>query len=261
MSAAESDAKTNDSRPDTATAKPPFQFTLLRLFLWVTMAAVVCSLLAWAMTAVRSANEAAAAPRCASRLQSIVNELKRSASFRGHFPAAGTIGTTGELACSWRLDVLANVVPDTVRKSGYRFDEPWNSPHNGRWTINRNPRMFCCPKDDRSSPTYTSYVAVVGPDTMWPGAKPGPPTQTVDLDTLLIVELPDSDIVWAEPRDVTVGELWKVIQREAMKRRPHHPDGLHYATVGGEVRTLPYDITEAELRELVRAKPRQPEVE
>jgi hypothetical protein len=55
----------------------------------------------------------------------------------------------------------------------------------------------------------TSYVAVVGPTTMWP-----PRSYIRDADildglsgTIMLVEIAGSDIEWLEPRDLPISQL------------------------------------------------------
>ena len=64
-----------------------------------------------------------------------------------------------------------------------------------------------------SSPV-TAFVAVVGPDTL---IRPGTPIRRRDVtdglsNTAFLLELRQSNIGWAEPRDVSMEEAIKLIQ-------------------------------------------------
>ena len=75
--------------------------------------------------------------------------------------------------------------------------------------IEPTPEEFCSPFSS-GAPGTTSFVAVVGPSTIWPGA------QTITSDditdgawqTIFIVEIADSDIAWTEPRDLPIDRVF-----------------------------------------------------
>ncbi len=82
----------------------------------------------------------------------------------------------------------------------YKFNEPWDSPTNERfWTTYGD---YSCPGYVESS-NITNYVAVVG-GSLWSKKGGLPPASG---RSLLIVELVESDIVWAKPVDMTLAEL------------------------------------------------------
>lgn len=55
----------------------------------------------------------------------------------------------------------------------------------------------------------TSYVAVVGPGTAWPGTGYSSMSDLKDgaSNTVMVVEIANSDIHWMEPRDLPIEEL------------------------------------------------------
>ena len=55
----------------------------------------------------------------------------------------------------------------------------------------------------------TSYVAVVGPGTAWPGTGYASMKDLKDgvSNTIMVVEIANSDIHWMEPRDFPIEEL------------------------------------------------------
>ena len=69
---------------------------------------------------------------------------------------------------------------------------------------------FNCPDDPQNAgnrcPNLTSYLAVVGPHTAWSGATPRKLSDFKNPSkTILLVEVANSGIHWAEPRDLYVG--------------------------------------------------------
>ncbi len=53
--------------------------------------------------------------------------------------------------------------------NAYSMAEPWDGPNN-RKLLDQRPNVYDCPSRV-CGPTLTSYVAIVGPETAFPGAK------------------------------------------------------------------------------------------
>ena len=110
--------------------------------------------------------------------------------------------------------------------------------------------MFHCPSSGRKSENpLTDYVAVVGPDTLWPGKVPG------DLKKhpkgILVVEWPNSNIHWAEPRDITVEEFLDWFRKKPSEQNSLHPGGLLYIDAQGNVGELRNDTDPETVRKLL----------
>ena len=70
--------------------------------------------------------------------------------------------------------------------------------------------MLRCPNDSGAS-TSTSYVAVVGPETIWPGVE----RRRFDIKdgvsrTISVVEVASSGIHWMEPRDLEFDDIGRM---------------------------------------------------
>jgi hypothetical protein len=109
---------------------------------------------------------------------------------------------------SWRVHLLPALGHDALYRK-FHLDEPWDSPHN-LTLLTEMPDVYRCPTDQHArGAIYTSYVAVVGPETAWP------PDGGLTFDgfvdgrssTVLLVECPQSNIVWTEPRDLSLADL------------------------------------------------------
>lgn len=84
----------------------------------------------------------------------------------------------------------------------YRFDEPWNGPNNSKLSSEFS-KQFRRPEDNRPGKSTTSFVAVVGPETPFPGASSVRREDVSDgTETIMFVEINDSNINWLEPRDL-----------------------------------------------------------
>lgn len=72
---------------------------------------------------------------------------------------------------------------------------------------------YRCPDDFPLSDRNTSYVAIQGTDTLWPPNRQLSADSITDgaSNTLLFTEMHDSNIAWAEPRDLDADSMdWRV---------------------------------------------------
>lgn len=117
------------------------------------------------------------------------------------FPPAHIDDADGRPMHSWRVLLLPFLEQENLYKQ-YRFDEPWDGLNN-RKLLASMPSIYSCPAQDDSP--YTSYVAVIGPDTAWPDATSRKLADIADPhdQTILFVESAEPRILWMEPRDLT----------------------------------------------------------
>ena len=107
---------------------------------------------------------------------------------------------------SWRVLLLPFVEsPDLYEQ--YDLEQPWDSPHNKK-LISKRPSIYAFHKgasDDGS----TNYLAVVGPETTWPGATSTAREDNKDglSDTIFIVENHGSNIPWTAPQDLELSKM------------------------------------------------------
>jgi hypothetical protein len=57
-------------------------------------------------------------------------------------------------------------------------------------------------------------------------------------ETILLIEIPDSDIPWTEPRDLTLEEAVALYREEKDIGPRRHLEGLFYMTLGGQYGSL-----------------------
>ena len=97
--------------------------------------------------------------------------------------------------------------------------------------------------DTKFPTTTTNYLAVVGKDTMWPGAEGRKRDEIKDgtSETILIVENNGLGVHWMEPRDLAF---------DTMNFRLDTPDGISswykypaIVTADGSVRRLSKEMT------------------
>ena len=182
-----------------------YQYSLRTLLLFVAVAGIG---LGWLGSKVQRAREAARSGSCEGRVNQLQMAFQNYHEEHGHFPPAYIADDDGKPMHSWRVLLLPYLDGDAVYKA-YNFDEPWNGPNN-RKLAKTASRWFHCPNASHGEDSpITDYVVVVGSGTVFPGA------QTVSLsdiadgpeNTILLVEIENSDIHWMEPRDLRFEEM------------------------------------------------------
>ncbi|MHB1036282.1 MAG: DUF1559 family PulG-like putative transporter [Pirellulales bacterium] len=150
--------------------------------------------------------------QCSNNLKQIALALLNYEQANGCFPPAYVADKNGKPMHSWRVLILPYMEQNSLYKT-YDFTEPWDGPNN-RKLLAARPSGYACPGDPSASApdaAQTSYVAVVGPNAAFPGAKSRRPWSD-DFPggishTILVVETADSGIPWTEPRDLSLESL------------------------------------------------------
>jgi hypothetical protein len=206
---------------------------------------------------------------CRHHLAMIAFYLRNYHDLHGTFPPAYLCDKNGKPVNSWRTEVVPyfwyNFRPgrdDYAGGPGYDYTEPWNGPKNSMLRYgpenarvpldkHRCPELQCPSAGE--GPAITSYVAVVGPNTMWPGREAArQAADHSDWDKILVIEVVNSDILWMEPRDLTLEQALDAVQpKTGIGIGSRHSDGIHYVTVGGATRTLDPNIDRESLRKLL----------
>ena len=201
----------------------------------------------------RVAVERPGGPRCPNNLKLIGLALHNYHDQHGCFPPPFLADDQDRPIHSWRVLLLPYLEQEVVYEQ-YRFDEPWDGPNNGKLAELAIP-AFTCPDARGETSTMTSYLAVIGPETAWPGANQS--TVLADCldgtaNTLLVVEVADSGIHWMEPRDLHVLQMAPAVNPKAGQgiSGPHRR-GAWVCMADGSVRFLPESISREELEALL----------
>jgi hypothetical protein len=235
--------------------KNPFRRKLIIVLIYV---AIFSSILTFFVISVQRAREDERCSQCGNCLKHIQLSLQNFHDTNGGFPPAYLGDENGKPMHSWRALLMPLLDHYHWRKS-YRIKEPWDGPNNGQIEFWQFAEFRCPSADvDHGSRMTVDYVAVVGPDTMWPGRERirWLPKPSASLDTILIIEMPDSDYRCLEPRNPTVEEFMaKIKSPTGSGIRCIHPKGLAYVTVGGAVRWFPPDTDPETVRQLLKRDP------
>jgi hypothetical protein len=150
----------------------------------------------------RAARTAIRAAGTVNHLQQIELALENYCSANGSYPPQYQTDREGRPAHSWRVLILPFLGYQELYEC-YRFDEPWDGPHN-RLLAAEMPEIYRSPFLDPTS-VVSQYVGIAGKETPWRGTVP---VREEDLPRgesnplILLVEAANSDINWMEPRDI-----------------------------------------------------------
>lgn len=162
----------------------------------------------------------------------------------GSFPPAYVSDRDGKPMHSWRV-LLLPFLDEQQLYAQYDLNQPWNAPHSIQLAT-RMPAVYGCRWDDGPLVGHTSYVAVVGAGTAWPGSAS---TQIAQLqagtsNTGLFVEFQESGIPWLEPRDLPLTELSRLRTPPPAQARQHCRSGTNVVMADGSIIYVSFEITD-----------------
>jgi hypothetical protein len=183
--------------------------------------------------------------QCFNNLKQIGLALNNYHNANGHFPMANAVDQNGTPLFSWRVEILPMLGYDKLYKS-FEKDEPWNSPHNAKILGQESIKQYNCTSDVREKDDFTTnYIAIIGPGTVW---REDGPIKFSDLPdggshTVMLVEVANSGVHWAEPRDFTVdAALERMKTGKGLGLSSGHPSVINILFADGALRCLRKDI-------------------
>jgi hypothetical protein len=172
----------------------------------------------------------------------------------GHFPPAFVPGPDGRPWHSWRILILPYVEQQSLFQR-YRFDEPWDGPNN-RLLASEMPRTFAFPDTYAERLLVANYLAVVGPETLWPGGMPYKGEMKDGLsETIQLVENHGLNVHWMEPRDLSFDDMsFELQQPTGISSRYRIPAVLMADTT---LRSLGRDVSPDSIRAMLTANAKE----
>lgn len=118
------------------------------------------------------------------------------------FPPAYVLGPDGKPWHSWRV-LLLPFLDEQKLYDRYRFDEPWDGPHNRELHALR-PEAYASLLQQSRLNTVTTYLGVVSRRTMWPAHLSVKISDVTDgtSNTIQLLQNVGSDVIWSEPREM-----------------------------------------------------------
>jgi hypothetical protein len=171
----------------------------------------------------------------------------------GCYPPAYVADRDGKPMHSWRVLILPFLGQEELY-AAYNFAEPWDGPNN-RKLENQIGHLYLRAGLDSDKIETTSFVAVVGSQTVWPGERPMSDKEIGDgtSQTLLAVEVPDGRFRWMEPKDLEFDRMSFRINLSSRKGLGSRLGGARVVTADGMVRTLKEDFDPRTLKAMLTA--------
>jgi prepilin-type processing-associated H-X9-DG protein len=173
---------------------------------------------------------------CANNLMQIGLAIRNYDNVYRRLPARVTRDETGNSLQSWRTLIL----PYLERRELFEhceLREPWNSPRNN-FLLGEEIALFRCPYTKGGNAKDTCYVAVGGAGTAWDRVGrleriPG------TAKMILVIEMKNSGIHWAEPRDLDLDNLPKgVTKQNLLETIANHERGTFALFADGHVQFI-----------------------
>ena len=198
--------------------------------------------------ALASSMEAGRRNQCINNLRQVGFALAAYHQTQGHFPPAYLADGNGKPLLSWRLLIFPYLEQSLELYSSFDLSKPWDGADNIRQS-QTSIMVYRCPGGSQP-PAMTEYLAVVGPNAAWPGATGSKLADFKDpKKTILVVEVANSGINWAEPRDLSIEKITRGIPS-------NHTGGFNALFADGHVEFIPDDIDPKKLAEMFEFNPR-----
>ncbi len=202
------------------------------------------------------------APRrmqCTNNLKLIGLAMHNYHQMYGCFPPAYIADAKGRPLHSWRVLILPFMEAESLYKK-IRLDEPWDSTHN-REVFQKEPalKVYRCPSADNPK-DETCYVMIVGPDTISDGPHSVRLEDIKDgtSNTIMIAEIKDSGIHWAEPRDLDYQNIsFQINDPNGRGIGSYHREYTNVTLADGSVRSIRNDTDPKLLKALITINGRE----
>jgi hypothetical protein len=227
--------------------------------MFIAVAAGVVACLGLTFSCIEHERHEALKLRCRANLEMIALWIEEHERLSGSLPPLELTNGNGTAVLSWRVLAAERIWYDRDFRTLMDFSEPWNGPKNSAFLKGFHPSFFRCPASRDMASPRTHYVAVVGPGAVWSQADKQSPIGLHDSATrderhpALFVEWPESNIHWAEPRDITVDEFLTWFRTKTSVSNANHPGCVLYLDTAFEVHELPFNTEANAVRELFTA--------
>lgn len=199
--------------------------------------------------------------QCRNNLKQIGLAMHNYRDVHGTFPPAYIADADGRPLHSWRVLILPYVDENDLYER-YRFDEPWDGPHN-RQLQDSLPHVYQCARyhrglDPKSAEgthlgRLCNFVAVTAPQAVFDGATVNDPWD-FDCDPaeqLVVAEVCQHATHWMSPVDVTPSQLLTDLRRSVHEEHTNHQGSVMFLFADGSVLRVPHNTPEDEVRAML----------
>jgi hypothetical protein len=251
--ASDGQTKTADAAGESPTG--PRHGCSFRLSTVLTLIAVIAIICAFWVNVISPGQHMIKSSLCSSNLVKLHHALWYYDVINGSLPPAYVNGSDGNPAHSWRVLILPHLdswgIDGEAIYGAYDFSEPWNGPNNRKLPIPVSESRFACPCGLEQETILTSYVVLVGPNTLFPGCERVSLSDIPETsDPILVIEITRSDIQWTEPRDLTIESIESSPASSALRLSRSHASRFRYITARGKLGELPPETTIDEIKRL-----------
>lgn len=224
---------------------------LLMLFVLLACGGIATPIVSLILMRLNMSREHQRQYMCRSYVRNIATAMLAYESEYGVLPPQSVPGPGGKPWHSWRI-LLLPYLGEKELYERYRFDEPWDGPHNK--LLHDHPfSVYHCPTDD-SDLSRTSYFVVSGPGMMFESGKRLKSADATDgtANTVLVVEAAGQNVHWLDPRDLDSAQLANQINAPGKPSiSSAHPKVAHVALVDQSERAVADDVDPAVLRAML----------
>lgn len=254
-----------DHGPAAVAKKSSNAWIVLVIIAAVLGVVVVCGgiMAALLLPAVQAVREAARRAACTNNMKQITLALHNYESQYGQFPPAYVADKDGKPLYSWRVLILPYMDHDYLYQQ-FNLDEPWDSPAN-RAVSQAAISLFQCPSDssNQQGSNKTNYVMIVGQGCISDGPTGKRMRDVPDglSKTIILAEVANPDISWAEPRDLDAATMSYQINDPSGQEciSSNHPRVANVAFADGSVHVLSESTSPQTVREMTQVDDKAPQ--
>jgi prepilin-type processing-associated H-X9-DG protein len=218
---------------------------MMALVIAVIACLLVCGgvLVALLLPAVQAARQAARRAQSTNQLRQIGLALHQYHQDHGSFPPAVVYDEDGKPLYSGRVLLLPYLNQEALYEQ-FDKDKAWNSPENLALSQTLIP-IFTDPASANSPLGQTDYLFLSGKGAVFEAGKTTKINDVTDglSNTLVVVEVQNSGINWAEPRDVGISQPMSL-------PAGNHPGGNNVLFADGSVRFVSKSANPTIIREM-----------
>jgi prepilin-type processing-associated H-X9-DG protein len=215
---------------------------ILLMFLFVlAMVTMLIPIIDWGATS--AARENANRASCLNNLKNLGTAIENHVASKDALPAVFTQDSDGKPLTSWRTRLLPYLERADIYQA-YQPKEPWDSTNN-KPLAKAHIDLFCCPSDASPATPQTNYVAILAPGSAWIPGRGIKFSEIKDnpADSILLVEMKNSGIAWAEPRDLDLNNLPPgITPQNLLTSLSAHPGVFNALFADGHVESIPATI-------------------